>query len=185
MREIEKLIAEISPKPDVPSSVRTLPFRKTETRLPIEAVQENPTPPQMSHAIPASANKRSNPVPLAPRRYKLQETKKKKASFTEKPRPNRRKSETKTRAIPARTRREVFERDEGRCTFVDAEGRTCASTWQVEFHHRIPYARGGTHDPGNIELRCRAHNQYEAELEYGAQFMAQRRRSASPHARGP
>ena len=105
--------------------------------------------------------------------------------LTEKPRPSRRKSETKTRAIPAQTRREVFKRDEGRCTFVDAEGRPCSSTWRVEFHHRIPYASGGTHDPDNIELRCRAHNQYEAELEYGAQIMAQRRRSASPHARGP
>jgi 5-methylcytosine-specific restriction endonuclease McrA len=225
MREIEKLIAEISPKPDVPFTVRALPFRKIESRLPVETNSQSPSTPQPSIPAPVPAKSSSRPVPLAPRRYKLQvtigqetrdklselqallshqipdgdpakileraleallvETKKKKAALTEKPRPSRKKSETKTRAIPAQTRRDVFERDEGRCTFVDAEGRTCASAWQVEFHHRIPYARGGTHDPDNIELRCRAHNQYEAELEYGTRFMAGRRNPASGHARGP
>ena len=38
----------------------------------------------------------------------------------------------------------------------------------LEFHHRIPYARGGPSTLENIELRCRAHNQYE-ELPFGAQ----------------
>ena len=80
------------------------------------------------------------------------------------------------RAIPARVRREVFERDEGRCAFVDGEGRRCASSWQVEFHHRVAFAKGGLHGAGNVELRCRAHNQYEAELEYGPEFMAVKRR---------
>jgi hypothetical protein len=69
----------------------------------------------------------------------------------------------------------VFERDEGRCLFVDAHGQRCLSGWQVEFHHVVPYARGGPHGADNIELRCRAHNQYEAELEYGARFMASQR----------
>jgi len=224
MREIEKLIAEISPKPDVPSSIRALPFRKAESRLPAETNPQSPSTPQPSIPAPVPAKSRSRPVPLAPRRYKLQvtigqetrdklselqallshqipngdpakileraldallvETKKKKAALTEKPRPSRKESETKTRTIPAQTRREVFKRDAGRCTFVDGEGRPCSSTWRVEFHHRIPYARGGTHDPDNIELRCRAHNQYEAEREYGTRLMAERRRSASGHAQG-
>jgi len=108
----------------------------------------------------------------------LAETKKKKAAVTNKPQATRKTNSKKTRMIPARVRREVFKRDEGRCAFVDAEGRRCSSAWQVEFHHRMPYARGGTHDMDNIELRCRAHNQYEAELEYGARFMATRRHSA-------
>ena len=79
------------------------------------------------------------------------------------------------RAIPARVRREVFERDEGRCAFADGEGRRCGSSWQVEFHHRVAFAKGGLHATGNVELRCRAHNQYEAELEYGWEFMAVKR----------
>lgn len=98
--------------------------------------------------------------------------------MTERPRRSR-ASAKKNRTIPAKVRRKVFERDGGQCAFVDASGRRCASEWQVEFHHRIPYARGGTHDADNIELRCRAHNQYEAELDYGVLFMEARRRRLS------
>ena len=36
MREIEKLIAEISPKPDVPSSIRALPSRRASMPLPMK-----------------------------------------------------------------------------------------------------------------------------------------------------
>jgi hypothetical protein len=105
----------------------------------------------------------------------LVETKKRKAAVTERPRSEVRTRGKKTRAIPARVRREVFERDEGRCAFVDGEGRRCGSSWQVEFHHRVAFAKGGLHGVGNVELRCRGHNQYEAELEYGREFMAVKR----------
>jgi hypothetical protein len=35
-------------------------------------------------------------------------------------------------------------------------------------HHVVPVAAGGAADATNIELRCRAHNLYEAELFFGA-----------------
>jgi hypothetical protein len=38
----------------------------------------------------------------------------------------------------------------------------------LEFHHVEPYAVGGQATPENIELRCRAHNWYEAQLFFGA-----------------
>ena len=106
----------------------------------------------------------------------LSETKKKRVALTDKPRARRKKGGERTRAIPAQVRREVFRRDEGRCAFMDDEGRRCDSAWQLEFHHCVPYGREGPHSTGNIELRCRAHNQFEAELEYGRGFMAARRR---------
>jgi len=108
----------------------------------------------------------------------LRETKKKKVALTGKPRVRRKKGGGRTRAIPAEVRREVFRRDEGRCAFVDGEGRRCESAWQLEFHHCVPYGRDGPHTKDNIELRCRAHNQFEAEVEYGREFMAARRRPA-------
>lgn len=113
----------------------------------------------------------------------LADTKKKKAAITDKASGKQNTSKITGRAIPARVRREVFQRDAGRCAFVDGEGRRCLSTWQVEFHHRSAFARGGTHDIEDIELRCRAHNQYEAELEYGAGFMERPRRAGSRGAR--
>ena len=68
-----------------------------------------------------------------------------------------------SRAIPAAVRRAVWVRDGGRCAFVGTHGR-CTETAFLEYHHRQPYAAGGEATVENIELRCRAHNAYEAQL---------------------
>ena len=75
----------------------------------------------------------------------------------------------RTRHIPAAVRREVWKRDEGRCAFTIGS-RRCAETAFLEFHHVVPYAAGGLAVGDNIQLRCRAHNQYEAELFFGEPF---------------
>ena len=80
-------------------------------------------------------------------------------------------SQRRTRTIPAAVRREVWRRDCGRCGYVDARGRRCGETSNIEFHHRDPFALGGQHTPQNIELRCAAHNQYQADLDFGRSFM--------------
>ncbi|MCA1791782.1 MAG: HNH endonuclease, partial [Thioalkalivibrio sp.] len=84
-------------------------------------------------------------------------------------------AEQPKRGIPAAVRREVWQRDCGRCCYVDARGRRCSATSNVEFHHRAPFALGGRHSPENIELRCAAHNQYQADLDFGPSFMDAKR----------
>ncbi len=69
-----------------------------------------------------------------------------------------------SRHVPARVRREVWRRDEAQCAFRGERGR-CAETGFLEFHHVVPYAQGGAATPDNIELRCRAHNVYDAEQQ--------------------
>lgn len=64
-------------------------------------------------------------------------------------------------------RREVWKRDDGRCAFVGTEGR-CAETGFLEFHHVVPFADGGATTAANLQLRCRAHNAYEADRWFGA-----------------
>ena len=132
---------------------------------------------QIPDADPAAVVERALDVLLA-------ETKKKRGALADKPRAGRKKGGRRTRAIPAQVRREVFSRDEGRCAFVDGEGRRCESAWQLEFHHCVPYGRDGPHSTENVQLRCRAHNQYEAELEYGRRFMASRRRGGGESGSG-
>jgi hypothetical protein len=73
----------------------------------------------------------------------------------------------RTRYIPARVRRAVWERDGARCAFTSADGRRCGERGQMEFHHVEPHATGGRATVENISLRCRAHNGYEAELVFG------------------
>jgi hypothetical protein len=72
-----------------------------------------------------------------------------------------------SRVIPAAVKRAVWLRDGGRCAFVATDGHRCEARGFLEFHHRTPYAVGGKPTVDNIELRCRSHNAYEAELYFG------------------
>ena len=82
----------------------------------------------------------------------------------------------RSRVIPAAVRRAVWRRDAGRCAFVGGKGR-CSETGFLEFHHVRPFADGGDATEQNIELRCRAHNQYEADLFFGPLIARERRAS--------
>jgi 5-methylcytosine-specific restriction endonuclease McrA len=74
---------------------------------------------------------------------------------------------SRTRHIPAAVRREVYDRDGGRCTFVASDGTRCGDTRRLEFDHASPWARGGESTAANLRLRCSAHNALAAEQAYG------------------
>jgi 5-methylcytosine-specific restriction endonuclease McrA len=73
---------------------------------------------------------------------------------------------SRTRDVPAAVQRAVWARDGGRCAFVGAAGR-CTERGFLEYHHVVPFADGGETTVENLELRCRAHNGYEAERWFG------------------
>jgi 5-methylcytosine-specific restriction endonuclease McrA len=75
---------------------------------------------------------------------------------------------TSSRHVPAAVKRAVWARDGGRCAFIGTNGR-CRETGLLEFHHVTPYAAGGLTSVENLQLRCRAHNAYEAEKHLGAE----------------
>ena len=81
-----------------------------------------------------------------------------------------------SRHIPAEVKRAVWWRDRA------ANARSCptrdvvassAASWSCTTSS--PYAMEGPATVGNISLRCRRHNQYEAELVFGAKVAASRR----------
>ncbi|MBI5169500.1 MAG: HNH endonuclease [Candidatus Eisenbacteria bacterium] len=88
-------------------------------------------------------------------------------------------SPSQARQIPAHVKREVWERDGGRCTFVGTDGHRCTCRERIEFDHRVPVAKGGASTVENVRLLCRAHNQYEAERLLGERFMRGKRAWAS------
>ena len=98
---------------------------------------------------------------------------------TKKPRKALAETDTRptSRHIPAPVRRAVHERDGGRCTYRDSQGRRCTARHDLELHHRIPFGRGGDHSTSNVTLLCKAHNTLLAEQDYGAGVMRNRRRS--------
>src|SRR5437773_10460 len=66
-----------------------------------------------------------------------------------KPRPT-----TGKRHIPAHVKRTVWQRDQGRCTFVSEAGKRCPARTRLEFDHVEEVARGGTATVEGIRLRC-------------------------------
>jgi hypothetical protein len=91
---------------------------------------------------------------------------KKRLAVTERPREGR-DNTSGSRHIPSDVRRGVWLRDGGRCAFVGENGRRCMEEGFLVYHHVTPHASGGPPTMDNIQLRCRAHNVFEAELECG------------------
>ena len=228
-REIEALVAELAPRPDVPSSVRKLPGVPLPT-VPIPLAANTPPATEVKVAAGAaseSAHPISSPGPLpparrpiiettSPERYRVQFTigkeshdklrrvqallrreipdadpgaifdraialllervEKAKLGATSKPRAprairpgtdSRVATGLASRHTASHIKRSSWQHDGGQCAFVSKDGRRCTERAFLEFHHIRPYALGGPTSAENISLRCRRHNQYEAELVFG------------------
>ena len=239
--EIEALVAELAPKPDVPASARRLPGPRAEGTLSapsMGAIETAPMLPGVNGSAAASeVSAPRMPAPsarptieaLSPRRYRVQftigqdahdqlrrvqallrreipngdpgeiferaldllakEVEKAKLGAPRKERSRRPGTELRdgayekrirfetdngtrlerppSRHIPRAIKRAVWIRDSGVCAFVSTDGRRCAERSFLELHHIHPYAWDGPATAGNISLRCRRHNQYEAELIFG------------------
>jgi 5-methylcytosine-specific restriction endonuclease McrA len=87
------------------------------------------------------------------------------------------------RYVRADVRREVWSRDGGQCAFVGAQGR-CAEKGFLEFHHVIPFARGGPTSAANLQLRCRL-CRYRHKRHYADWRIMPRRHRQHAKARGP
>jgi len=200
IRKVEEQIAALRPLPDAPSAVRKLPSRQAngasqpnalafatsvppskrtvmaplsteryriqftvgrDTRDKLRRVQD-----LLRHAVP-----NGDPAVVFDRALTalLADLEKKKHAQVERPR-RASASNPASRHIPASVRREVWRRDGGQCAFVGSEGR-CTETGFLEFHHVVPYANGGATVASNLQLRCRAHNAYEALLHFGPVYL--------------
>jgi len=226
-REIEGLVAELAPRPDVPSSVRKLPTATPAPALMPAATLPVPRAEAATLAPPEPAPRVSSPVPrrtiprpiietTSPERYRVQFTigkesheklrrvqallrreipngdpgaifdraltlllekvEKAKLGAATKPRPRSirpgadrelRTPIVPSRDVPRHVQRGVSQRDGGQCAFVSRDEHRCTERTFLQFHHILPYAKGGRATVENISLRCRRHNQYEAELAFG------------------
>ncbi len=76
------------------------------------------------------------------------------------------------RYVSAPVRRQVWQRDGGKCTFVSPEtGRKCESLFGLEVDHILPVALGGGSDLDNLRLLCSCHNKWEAIQKLGVETM--------------
>jgi hypothetical protein len=93
---------------------------------------------------------------------------------------------SETRDVPAAITRMVWARDGERCAFVGPNAIRCPETRYLELHHTVPWALSRRSTPDILSVRCRAHNQFEAELDFGERAVRHRsaRTTSSPRA-GP
>jgi hypothetical protein len=202
--ELHHLLAELFPRPDVPSSIQTL----TGSMASPAQTGHGPTGTVMSSAAQPT---RSRIEPLAPARYRLEFTasaelkeklerapdlmrhtnpsgelsliveraldrmlaklEKQRLAKATHARAGVLRPPTRRGYVPRAVRREVFERDGERCTFVDPSGRRCESRTWLELDHRVPRALRGADDASNLSVRCRAHNRLSAEEQFGREHM--------------
>jgi hypothetical protein len=205
--QIEELLAEIAPRPDVPAVIRKLPV--TSAPAPSLLLSD------VQHRLDGVASTITSPPviqPLAPERFKVQFTagadlrrklerlqklmsadlaqvieravseklerlETKRFGLTKSPRKKLLPEDKPTtdRYVPAALKRAVYYRDEGRCRYTDAAGQRCQERDWLEYHHRFPYALGGQHTLRDVCLMCHAHNQSEADRDFGREVMAQHR----------
>jgi len=69
--------------------------------------------------------------------------------------------------VPAHARREVWERDGGKCQFPVASGGVCGSPVGADLHHVRTRARGGPHTAANLITVCGFHHDLETRREFG------------------
>ena len=118
----------------------------------------------------------------------LAQVRKRKFAETPRPRPSRPSAspnEIASRHIPAAIRRAVWRRDAGRCSYVSAGRRRCDSREFLEFDHTEAWAWTRAHSIEGITLRCRAHNQQRARIDFGEPHMARFDRRSVSSAAGP
>jgi len=193
-REVEKLVRERFPLADVPATVRKLPAPASAvTGEPTPALPAAASPPQVVAPLAPERYKvqftASEAARLNLRRAQdllrhripngdiaqlfelaltvlVEQLEKQKFAATDRPRASRGVM-AGSRVIPAEVKRVVWKRDGGRCAFIGDNGRRCSETGLLEFHHIEAFGVGGEATIENVALRCRAHNQFEARLEFG------------------
>jgi hypothetical protein len=231
-REIEVLVAELAPRPDVPTSVRKLPIPMTPASPSVPTTASagpEPIPAIAPSVIAVPPTLRPVVQATAPARYRVQFTvgqathdklrrlqallcreipdgdagaivdraltvlleqveRAKLGRGAKRRREPRIRPGTDdgirtpppaSRHVSRAVRRAVSGRDDGQCAFVSPTGVRCMERKFLEFHHVQAYAKGGPPTIENISLRCRAHNQHEAEVVFGARATSQGRGRAA------
>ena len=133
----------------------------------------------LSHSIPDGDFER---VVRAGFKLLLEQDRKRKG-LTEKPRPQN--TAAHGRRVPAAVKRQVWKRDEGRCTSPMGDGQRCGATRKLEFDHHLEVALGGESTVENVRLLCKSHNLIKAEKNLGRALMSKYRGRPPPAAARP
>jgi hypothetical protein len=80
-------------------------------------------------------------------------------------------SKTHARYVPASVKREIWRKDQGKCSYVSPTGIQCGSKHGLQLDHVTPWAMGGETSSRNLRLLCANHNRLAAIEIYGERKM--------------
>jgi len=86
--------------------------------------------------------------------------------------------EKRKASVPAKVKREVRVRDEGKCQWPVVGGGVCGSTVRLEVDHVVPRGKGGPSTVANCRILCKPHNLEAARQVYGEDWMDRFTKSA-------
>jgi hypothetical protein len=204
--EVQALLAKRSPKPDVPAAITAIsmqpaiptvdvapvrapaaaagpqlvPLSQTRHKVQFTASDELRSKLERAQDLLRHANADGDLAVVVERAMDLLLEKLEKQRLGKTSRPRRSPEDGDLASVTRATRRAVFERDGERCTFTDAEGHRCPATTWLELDHVLARARGGTSEPGNLRVRCRAHNRLHAEQTFGKEHVGRAIRERRP-----
>ncbi len=166
--QVECMVADEDPKAAVRSSVRPLGKEHFELRVTITAEAEAALMRLRDidrHAIPSGDLGELVSKAVIERCAKVEARKFAKLKREKKPAqdaPVHSEEKIAERRKPDREMtRTVAERDAYRCCYTSADGHRCASPAWLENDHVMRWADGGETKVANMQLLCRAHNQWK------------------------
>jgi hypothetical protein len=173
--DVEHMVATLCPRDDVPTAIAQLATPPSHTaplapdRYEVQCTISGEAYQQlrelqdlMRHTVPDGD---IGPILERAITVLLDEVSRVRKGAVKHPRPSE-PGDGSTRYIRRSVRRAVWAKCNGRCAYVGTEGR-CNVGGRLEVHHVIPFSEGGRSDVDNLELRCRAHNAYEADSRAG------------------
>jgi len=159
-REVEAQVGALRPQSDTRSTLTPLGDGRYKLQMTLSAEDYETLrrlQDVMRHTIPDG-----NPAEIVGRALSLLKTHVERQRLAVVRRPKRpARQGSRTRYVPAAVKREVYARDGSQCAFIGTLGR-CQERGFLELHHVIPFSEGGETTTANLQLRCRAHNNYES-----------------------
>jgi len=169
-REVEKEIARIAPKEAKPEKLREINLSEFSLELTInkelrekleklKALLSHKNPSlKMRGVLEAIAD-------IALKQLEKRTSPKSEAASKEAASLEIAHASKRSRYIPAKTKRIVFQRARHQCEFTTPNNKRCESKHFLEVDHKHSYSQGGGNELQNLQLLCRQHNQRKAELE--------------------
>ena len=112
-------------------------------------------------------NKAGQPIVTSSQKLRAQQASRLEATFSQKWE-YRSKAKKINRVIPSSLRKHIWERDEGRCTYVHPQTRRkCSSKHLLQIDHIRPFSLGGKSEVNNLRLLCAGHNRLRSEKTFG------------------